>query len=158
MNRSQAPGENMTSQEFWKLIELTDKELLANGDDEGSLEKLQKKLDKMPQEELYAFDRWLAQFLYDIDGRVYAENCDDAGASDDSFLYVRCFVVAMGKEHYESVKSDPKKMPKSLDHWCESLLHVAGNAWAKQNDKDPTDYDFTSEVSYETGSNEKLWQ
>jgi hypothetical protein len=95
--------------------------------------------------------------LYDLDGEVYADHAGESGESGDAFLYARCYVVAKGKQHYESVKADPTMMPKSLDQWCEALLNVASKAWAIATGKDEEDWDHDSPLSYETGSNKANW-
>ncbi len=48
-------------------------------------------LDKLPAEELLAFDRILERNQYDIDCAEIHENID---GSDDGFLYARGFIVA----------------------------------------------------------------
>lgn len=48
-------------------------------------------------------------------------------------------------------------MPQSLDHWCESLLYVAGEAWARKTGSDAADWNRETSVSFETGSNTAKW-
>lgn len=51
--------------------------------------------------------------------------------SVDYFLYVRCCVVANGKEYFEMVVSNPEQMPKDIDF--EPLLYLAMEAYNKKN-------------------------
>jgi hypothetical protein len=108
--------------------------------------------------EIKQFEDILAQCLHDIDGRAYADQAGVSGQSSDGFLYARCYVVARGKKHYDSVKADPTRMPKSLDEWCESLLFVAQQAWAAATGEDEESWDHHAPVSYETGSVKANWE
>jgi hypothetical protein len=147
----------MTLAEFWKLIELLDREALARGDEDTSVTALTAALEGRDVAELESFSEHLAQVLFDIDGKVYADNAGASGQSDDGFLYSRCFVVAQGEAHYNRVKASPNAMSPSANDWCESLLYVAKNAWASRTGNDPSDWSFETVVSYESGSNEQLW-
>lgn len=148
----------MDHSSFWRLIAKIDRDALRDGDEEGAVEPLGEALAECSEAEIHAFENILAQCLYDIDGKVYADEAEESGQSDDCFLYARCYVVAQGKQHYEAVKADPTKMPKSLDHWCESLLYVAQRAWAAATGEDEESWDHQSPVSYETGSNKANWE
>lgn len=147
----------MNEAEFWKLIALVDRKALDAGDEPASVVALTDALAQLPVAEIESFHDHLAQALYGLDGESYAEHAGDAGGSDDSFLYARCYVVAHGKDHYAHVRAAPKKMPKSIDQWCESLLYVAPKAWSRQTGKDPAQWKFKTRVSYATGSNEAQW-
>ena len=137
---------------FWKLIAEIDREALREDDEETAVEPLVAALAKTSEAEIKAFEDILAQRLYDLDGPAWADG--DSGQSGDGFLYVRCYVVAMGKKFYDSVQADPKKTPK--DAWCESLLAITRQAWAALgNDEDA--WDYQSPVNYETGSNKANW-
>ncbi|HEY9715296.1 MAG TPA: DUF4240 domain-containing protein, partial [Chroococcales cyanobacterium] len=106
------------------------------------------------EDELDAFDERLAKMLYDLDTRAHMAEAGDSSDSSDGFLYVRCYVVASGREFYESVLKDPTLTPKSLDHWLEPLLYVSRAAW-EQATGDERDY--YASVDYETGSNDAGW-
>jgi hypothetical protein len=147
----------VNTQEFWRLIGLIDTDTLNQGDEEGALEGLLAAVSQLQKSEIYAFDDALALALYDIDGHVYSQASGKAGASDDSFLYLRCYVVAMGRDFYSAVKSDPRKTPTSIENWCEPLLYVASIAWSSLTGIDRSEYDHVSPVSYETCSNKALW-
>ena len=147
----------MTRDEFWKLIALVDHEKLGAGDEYGAIENLIAKLATLPEAVIFAFQDHLAEVLYVIDSRAHADNAGESSNSDDAFLYARCYVVAGGREHYERVVTHPDAMPKTLDEWCEALLTVAPEAWAKQVKCDPEEWEHASNVSYESGSNKAMW-
>jgi hypothetical protein len=147
----------MNSDEFWKLISLVDLNALESEDEEAAVAPVENALIKMDIAAIEGFYEQLSLVLYAIDGEVYADNAGDAGGSDDGFLYARCYVVARGKTFYEQVRQNPDHMPDSLEQWCESLLYVAPNAWADKTGNDPTEWEFDSSVSFESGSNEAQW-
>jgi hypothetical protein len=62
-------------------------------------------------------------------------------------------VVANGEEFYQSVLSDPSKMPKDLEF--ESLLSISREAFLK---KTGDDFDYSPGCSYETFSNRDGWK
>ena len=147
----------MNESEFWMLISLVDVASLDAGDEDAAIDPLLQALIGKSESELFAFEEQLSRQLYAIDGQVYANNAGESGGSDDGFLYARCYVVAKGQEFYEAVKSDPTKMPKSINQWCESLLYPHRDAWAKLMKNSPSEWPFTASVSYESGSNPMLW-
>ena len=147
----------MTDQEFWNLIDIIDRDALDQEDEDAAVEPLILALTERTEAELTAFEELLAQKLYALDGEIYARNAGVSGDSSDGFLYMRCYVVARGKEYYESILQSPQKMPKSIEQWCEGLLYVHRQAWSELTGKDESDWDFESGVSYETGSNIALW-
>ena len=144
----------MTNDDFWRLIETIDRNVLRRGEghEDEALQPLIDALASLDEAELRSFQNHLAQSLYDLDGRKYADAAGDIG--DDGFLYARCFVVAMGRDVYRRTLRDPDLMPKGVDHWCEPLLYVAEQAWEIQGGES---LDFQTKVSFETGSNTALW-
>jgi hypothetical protein len=146
----------VTVDDFWKLIAQVDHRLLHRGDgyDEAALRPLIDALAVLEKPELQSFQDHLAQALYGLDGRAYFDASADAAGTDDSFLHVRCFVVAMGQETYQRTLRDPRLMPKTIGQWCEPLLYAAQSAWRQETGKD---VDFDTKVSFESGSNGALW-
>jgi hypothetical protein len=147
----------MDIEEFWKLISLIDQEALGECDDEEAVEDLVAELSSKTEAEINQFQEHLAQALYAIDGQKWIEQAGDSSGSGDGFLYARCYVVARGKDYYSKVLNNANEMPKSCDQWAESLLYVAGQAWAELTGNDEEDYDRESSVSYESFSNEAQW-
>ncbi len=148
---------HMNIDEFWASIARIDIRSLRRGDEDGAVAPLISALSKLPESELQSFGEHLAKTLYDIDGRVYADQSGESSDSDDAFLYARLFVVACGRKHYDAVRADPTLMPKTLDEWCESLHSVHWYAWASQTGAEPSDWPHLTEYCYETGSNDSLW-
>jgi len=145
---------NVTDSEFWNLIAEVDLSALDRRDEEEAVLPVRKALLKKTEAELVEFQEVLAQKLYAIDGEAYAKNAGMYGFSDDGFLYARLYVVARGKEYYESVRSDPPRMPKAS---CESLLYVHKYAWEALTGKPASAWPFSPSVSYESASNPDLW-
>ena len=75
------------------------------------------------------------------------------GGSDDGFLYSRCVCVANGREFYENVRANPKKMPGELEF--EALLGIAATAYERKTGRE---FGYLTGCSYETGSNLKGWK
>ena len=147
----------MTNDEFWKSISLIDIEALDEGDEETAVEALSESISSNTEEEINQFYEILSQYLYKLDGKVWCDESGESSNSSDGFLYARCYVVAKGRDYYESVLNDPRLMPKSCEQWAESLIYVAGQAWGEVTGNDEEDYEFEPSVSYETGSNDNQW-
>jgi hypothetical protein len=139
--------------EFWTLIDLIDREVLLEDEDEA-VERLINELGQRDVEAIAAFQEHLARHLYALDGRRFAEEAGESDSAED-FLFARGFVVAQGEAHYRAVLADPRKMPKTLAEQCEPLLDVASVAYEGVTGK-PGDFDTS--VSMETGSNAAQWQ
>lgn len=144
----------MTEGDFWELIETIDDEALFDGDEDAAVEPLIEALTELKPKKIQAFQEHLAKALYRLDGQAWAEHAGDSGGSSDGFLYVRCFVVACGREIYEEVLAEPAKMSEYADEWCEGLLSAAEEAWLERTGEE---WEFETTVSYETGSNEEQW-
>jgi len=149
-------GLQVTVDDFWKLIARVDRTVLKKGEeyDEAAIRPLVDALAALEKPDLESFQDHLAQALYDLDGRAYFDASVDAAGSDDSFLYVRCFVVAMGLDAYKRTLLKPRLMPKTDGQWCEPLLYAAQSAWQRKTGEE---VDFETKVSFESGSNEALW-
>jgi hypothetical protein len=123
----------MTIEDFWTLIAHVDRALLKKGEeyDEAAIGPLVQALAALEKEDLQSFQDHLARVLYDLDGRKYFDACIDAAGSDDSFLYVRCFVVAMGQDTYKSTLSatpaECPKQPKNGASRCSTRRNQLGN-------------------------------
>jgi len=73
---------------------------------------------ELPGGELTSLDRVLERKLYDID-RADIQAVTDG--SEDGFLYARGFIVAMGRDFYDAVASDPQVA--MLDAECEEMCY-----------------------------------
>ncbi len=144
---------------FWEIISSFNWKKL--GDDDAVLRPALKRLVSMTVEDIQQFAEILAEKLYNLDGLVYASNIgpdsykgEDEFFSTDYFLYVRCCVVANGKDYYESILADPTQMPKEMDF--EPLLYFADEAYNKKM-KTEEEY-LDTKLSFETYSNIDAWK
>jgi hypothetical protein len=98
----------------------------------------------------------LSEKLFDIDTRehanAYMKQQPDDYFSVDDFLYVRCAVVAEGKEYYENIKNNPSELSAEIDF--EHILSVAAEAYKIKTGRD---FDYSPLYNYETKSNIKKW-
>lgn len=147
----------MTEPEFWRLIEKIDRDALVRQDDDAALEPLLDELRDVAEHDLFDFEELLARKLHALDGEVYATHAGEGGESGDGFLYLRCYVVASGRETYDDVVRSPSHIPNSIDRWCEGLLYVHLTAWSELTGEDADDWPYEPTVSYETGSNRAQW-
>lgn len=142
---------------FWELISLIDQDALEKYDEEEAVEPLVSELSAKSEQEIDQFHEHLSQMLYAIDGQNWIEESGESSGSGDGFLYARCYVVAKGREYYSITLSNPTSMPKSSNEWAESLLYVAGRAWAEVTGNNAEDYPRESTVSFESFSNKAQW-
>lgn len=148
----------MDSSQFWRVVELADRDALRDGDEEGAVAPLIAELAKADDPVILSFEEHLARALYDLDSSEHAKHAGESGRSGDGFLYARCYVVACGRARYLQVLADPAGMPRSIDDWCEALLYVGQSAWAARTGRDPDDWNPETAVSYETASNTAKWK
>ena len=141
----------MTIDEFWTLIARVDRQALCGQQETKAIAPVIAALTKQSEAEIEAFEEHLARVLYDLDTRAHGESSGKSADSCDGFLYARCYVVAQGREHYQSVLADPARMPKTLEEWCEPLLFAGAKAWSDLTGEDS--WHPETSVSYETGSN-----
>ena len=149
----------MSDDIFWAIISSFNWK--KTGDDDAVLRPALKSLVAMTVDDIKLFAEILSEKLFSLDGRAYASNIGpDSFTSEteffstDYFLYVRCCVVANGKEYYESVLADPTQMPEEMDF--EALLYLADEAY---NKKLKTEGEFIeTKLSFETYSNVEKWK
>ena len=104
---------------------------------------------ELPGGELTSLDRVLERKLYDID-RADIQTVTDG--SDDGFLYARGFIVAMGKDFYDAVASDPQVAV--LDTECEEMCYFFAHLYRERFGEFP---ETGSGVSRESCSNAAGW-
>lgn len=147
----------MDEELFWEIIATFNWK--KTGDDDAVMKPALKQLVAMKVEDIQQFAEILSEKLYQLDGLAYASNIgpdsykDGKHFSVDYFLYVRCCVVANGKEYYERVLNDPTEMPEEMDF--EALLYLADEAYNKKMGTE--DENLFTRLSFETFSNEKGW-
>jgi hypothetical protein len=104
---------------------------------------------ELPGGELTSLDRVLELKLYDID-RADIQAVTDG--SDDGFLYARGFIVAMGRDFYGAVASDPQvAMP---DAECEEMCYFFAHLYRERFGEFPA---TGSGISRESCSNATGW-
>jgi predicted DNA-binding WGR domain protein len=148
----------MDEEVFWEIIALFNWK--KTGDDDAVLKPAINKLVKMTIDDIYKFAEILAEKLYSLDGIEYAKNIGEFSYknktthfSNDYFLYVRCCVVANGKEFFHQVLQNPTSMPKDMDF--EALLYLPDEAYNKKTKTE--DYHYQTKFSFETYSNKEGW-
>lgn len=146
----------MDDDSFWTLVAHIDREALGEGDEESAVEPLMEALAVLAPAQIESFEETLARKLHAIDGRAYADAAGESGQSGDGFLYARCFVVALGQKRYQEVLTDPRRMPTSIDQWCEPLLFVGERAYEVATGG--AAWLFTASVDVETGGNVEAWK
>jgi hypothetical protein len=109
---------------------------------------LKQGLDRLPAEELLAFERILERKLYDLDTQKLHRRI---GGSDDGFLYARGFVVACGRDYYDAVNANPARAAR-WDLECETMCFLAERLYRENYGELPD-----SGLSKGSGSNEAGW-
>jgi len=71
-----------------------------------------KRLELLSKEEYQEYICWFDEKLYKIDRKVIYQYTD---GGDDGFIYVRMFIVGMGKEYYSTIKENPEKAYFEMD-------------------------------------------
>jgi hypothetical protein len=140
--------------EFWQILTALD---WSKSESKDIIAPAVKQLAAMPVVNIYLFADKLAQKLYQLDtkahGIAYLNNEADAYLSVDDFLYVRCAVVAEGRDYYEDILKTPSNLTDELSF--EPLLNLADHAYALKTGKQ---FDYHPIFNYETYSNKKGWQ
>lgn len=128
------------------------------GDDALVLAPAIQYLSEQTDADIFAFEDIMAQYLYDIDSRKIAQGLygDTAHISADMFLYQRCVAVVNGNGYYNSILYGGRKLDPDLEF--EGILYVPMEAWAKKHHCDTSDYPHAPTPSYESFSNQALWE
>ncbi len=144
---------------FWGLIARLDWK--QTGNDDHVVEPVVKALSAMPETEIAAFHKLLTRKLHALDGRAWARESgshvwwgEPDKLSVDGFLYARCVVVANGREFFETVRRDPKQMPKDMEF--EALISIAPKAYERKTGREGAG-ELDTEMSFETFSNRAGW-
>lgn len=148
-------GEGLFSEtQFWGIIDLLD---WSKGNRAEIAAPAAFALSQLPMASIYLFHDILSEKLYQLDTRQHAESYlkkqGDDYLSVDDFLYVRCAVVAEGKDYYEKVLHNPAEMPVEIDF--EHLLNLADEAYKIKTGRE---FDYFPVFNYETHSNTEGWK
>ena len=147
----------MSDEVFWRIVRLLNWK--KDPDDlDAIVEPAVAALSQMDVPDIERFEDILAEKLHALDtvahAREIGEEAFRPGAyfSVDWFLYVRCFAVASGPQFYAAAVADPAQMPKDVE--AEVLLSVAPMAFERKTGQE---FDHSTPLSYETGSNQAGW-
>ncbi len=140
------PVQWLSDAQFWQIIDALD---WSKKDAQSILAPAVAALAKMPMASIYLFKDKMSEKLYDLDTQSHADAYlakeEDGYLSADYFLYVRCAVLAEGKNYYEKVLKNPSEMPVDIDF--EPLLSLADDAYLLKTGKT---FNYTPAFSYET--------
>lgn len=148
-------GEGLfTEDQFWDIVNMFDWNKKKRDD---IILPAVMALSRMPISAIYLFQDFLSEKLFNLDTKEHAKSYmsqqpDDYFSVDD-FLYVRCAVVAEGREYYENVVSNPSELSAKIDF--EHILSVAGEAYLKKTGRR---FEYSPLYNYETRSNIEKWK
>ncbi len=155
--RSMKPKKMLKDSLFWEVINKID---WTKGEDEDRMKPAIEFLSKKKVSEIKQFQESLSYKLYQLDTKEHAKNIgedsyknEETHFSVDYFLYVRCCIIANGKEVFEKTINNPKQIPKDIDF--EPLLYLAEQAYEKRMNKE---LEYDTGCDYETFSNIKGWE
>jgi hypothetical protein len=148
-------GEGLFSEtQFWQILDALD---WQQEDFPEIIAPAVAILSKLPVSNLYLFQDCLSEKLFRLDTRAhahtYVEKYGDGHLSVDDFLYVRCAVVAEGRDYYEKILKNPAELPIEISF--EPLLSIASDAYFLKTGKK---WDYFPIFNYETHSNLEGWK
>jgi hypothetical protein len=100
------------------------------------------RLSALDDVQLCSFDEILERMLHAIDR---PELYKYTYGSDDGFLYIRGFVVALGREYYEAVDADESLAMWSWRYYCEEMTYVYYFVDDERGDRVPVEHRFDRE-------------
>ncbi|MBG9586125.1 hypothetical protein ABE26_02675 [Cytobacillus firmus] len=147
----------MKDEAFWSIIFLLD---FYENDEEKIIEPAVNALAKMRVKDIKEFEEALSYKLYLLDTKEHAKNTGEYSYKEitqehfsaDLFLYIRCSVIAEGKEYFDDCLNNPQNMPK--DNSFEPLLSIASEAYTRRTGKE---FEYITGCDYETFSNAAGW-
>jgi TPR repeat protein len=127
----------MNEEQFWNIIETTQRKSEGDGDLQVSL--IEKALGELPEPDILDFDRLLNEFM----AASYTQNLWAAaylingGCSDDGFDYFRAWLIAQGKDVFQKALKDPETLVDVAepDVELELLLYAAAKAYEARTRK-----------------------
>jgi hypothetical protein len=147
----------MTQDEFWKIMARVDQRALEAEDQHRAARPVTKQLSKLSIDKIKSFHNHLANALFALDTRKHCQ-ASPPDQTDDSFLYLRCYVIGKGRSYYESVLANPSNMPKQ-DMSFECIMSCAPDAWAIVTNDDSLNWDYNcTEQCFGSFVNEAGWE
>lgn len=129
----------MTTDDFWKLIETSRRDV---EDVDEQMGKLQELLVKLPVDDILGFDTCFQEcirdaYTWELWGAAYIVN---GGCSDDGFDYFIGWLIAQGRKSFDAVLTDPEMLgaiAEPDDHVeCERMWSAAAIAYEAKTGKD----------------------
>ncbi|PQD95636.1 hypothetical protein CYL18_07005 [Pradoshia eiseniae] len=155
----QKPKKMMKDETFWLIISLLNSDEKTG--EEDILEPAVNALAKMEIKDIKEFEEALANKLYLLDTMEHAKNIGKHSYKEeaqeffsaDLFLYIRCFIIAKGKENFDLTVENPQNI--SEVNSFEPLLSLASKAYTR---KTGNEFAYISGYDYETFSNIEGWK
>ncbi|MFI6639052.1 DUF4240 domain-containing protein [Streptomyces sp. NPDC050504] len=140
----------MNEDTFWRVIEEC-RPTEPDPDSEQHAAALTEHLAQCPVSVVVGFAEQLSWALHRLDRRELGQDL-----SGDAFLYMRCAVVAAGRETFEGALQDPGVFAAfAADFvWAESLLYTPDHAYERVTGEQ---WSRNTRYSYESYSNTSAW-
>ncbi|MCM1523234.1 MAG: DUF4240 domain-containing protein [Ruminococcus sp.] len=154
-----------TDKDFWEIVDFIDHEY--GGDTEAVTSSIIRHLKHCEDEYIFAFDDKLAELIYSLDGKEWADELfGNDPFNEDKFLCARCSAVAAGKEHYGRVIGGEEKLNSQGLHFhngrwygsADGLITAAAHAWSRKHLEDTESYPHKTKYSVSSHSNTEKWQ
>ena len=120
----------MDRDEFWRIV---DDARSGAADDEEFLEAVESRLRALKSDELVEFEGHFAElraasYSWDLRGAAYLMN---GGCSDDGFEYFRAWLIAQGREIFETALKEPDTLAAlaSPEGELEDFLYAASGPY-----------------------------
>lgn len=158
-NISQRPKKMMKDEKFWSIISLL--KCNEESDEEKIVAPAVNALAKMGVKNIKEFEEALSYKLYLLDTKEHAKSIGEYSFSEDTkdyfspdlFLYIRCSVIAEGKQYFDECLKNPQSMSKGK---CfEPILSLASEAYKKRTGRE---FEYFPGCDYETFSNVAGWR
>jgi len=150
------PKKMLEEKTFWEIVSSLN---WSKHSEEEIIEPAVNKLATFTVWKIRQFEETLSYKLFLLDTLEHAKEIGeysfsekDQNFSPDLFLYARCAAIAAGKQAFEDILNDPKRMVKDTEF--ESLLSIASRAYYLKKGKE---FDYISGCNYETFSNKNGW-
>ncbi|MFF2353536.1 DUF4240 domain-containing protein [Kitasatospora sp. NPDC058115] len=146
----------MNREKFWALVDDS-----VAVDPEQTIENLREALGELSARELEKFHDQLSEVLFELDRRDLARQkyrffgaYDGPGETGDHFLFARCAVVLSGSSRFTEIQHNPAQFSGSWSYRAQDVFDAVEDAY---EDLTREEWDYASEVDYETGANAAAW-
>lgn len=147
--------QSMSDERFWSIVDST---TVYQAEPDRQLEALRHELRNLPAEEIDAYETALEaqlqkSYSWDLWGAAYVIH---GGASDDSFVYFRLWLISKGNRIFAEVLANPDVLADLLVAEAlgvlefEEFLYVAREIWGEKTGKDPGEMPSATAAIYLT--------